>query len=102
MANSKVVVNGINGATGQYDRAPIGIEELARSLRGKDPESVAAAHVTERGKKLSQPSFSRALPWGVEPYDVAKAGWGVVFHKDETQAVRDALKPLIAHRREQV
>lgn len=102
MSNPKVFVNGINGATGQYDRAPMEIEELARALRGQDPQSVAASHVSERGRKLSQPAFARALPWGVEPHDIARAGWGVVFHTDETQAVRDALKPLMAHRRAQV
>ena len=76
VGNLKVFANGINGATGQYDRAPIEIGELARTLRGQDPQSVAAAHVSERGRKLSQPAFARALPWGVEPYDVARAGWG--------------------------
>jgi hypothetical protein len=102
MANPKIVANGINGATGQYDRAPIEIGDLARALRGQDPQSVAAGHVSERGRRLSQPAFTRALPWGIEPSDIARAGWGVVFHKDETQAVRDAIKPLIAHRRAQV
>lgn len=102
MANAKLFTNGINGATGLYDRAPIEIGELARALRGQDPQSVAAAHVTERGQKLVQAAFARGLPWGVDPYDVVHAGWGVIFHEDETQAVRDALRPLIAHRRAQV
>ena len=34
-ANPKVFANGINGATGQYDRVPIGIEELARACAAR-------------------------------------------------------------------
>ena len=48
---------------------------------------------------MKQRSFTRALPWGVEPHDVARAGWAVVFHEEETAAVRKAMKPLIEHRR---
>lgn len=99
MSNPKVVVNGINGATGQYDREPVEIEELARALRGQDPQSVAAAHVSERGYKLNQPAFVRGLPWGVEQHDVTRAGWGLVIHRDESQDVREELKRLLTHRR---
>ena len=31
-----------------------------------------------------------------------QAGWAIVFHKDEDPAVRAALEPLIARRRDQV
>ncbi|HKQ79795.1 MAG TPA: hypothetical protein VJ810_39240 [Blastocatellia bacterium] len=34
--------------------------------------------------------------------DVTQAGWAIVFHKDEDQEVKDALAPLIEHRREQI
>ena len=102
MPSPKIVANGINGVTGQYDVPPISIEDLARTLKGISPENAAPDHVTERGRKLKQPSFARALPWGVEPHDVARAGWGVVFHHDEPGAVRQALRPLIEHRRRQV
>jgi hypothetical protein len=98
----QAVPNGINGVTGNYDVAPIAIEDLARALKGIPPEETAPDHVVGRGKKLRQPSFTRALPWGVEPHDVARAGWAVVFHKDEQPEVRQALRPLIEHRRAQV
>jgi hypothetical protein len=102
VANPRVVANGINGATGQYDRAPMELDDLARALRRQDPAAVATAHVAERGRKLAQPAFSRALPWGVAPYDVARAGWGIVFPGDVPDAVKAALQPLVAHRRAQV
>lgn len=42
------------------------------------------------------------LPFGVSELDQAEAGWGVVYAKTVPQQVRDALKPLINHRRGQV
>ena len=38
----------------------------------------------------------------IELKDVTQAGWAVVFHQDEDQAVKDALAPLIEHRRKQI
>ena len=31
--------------------------------------------------------------------DAAQVGWGIVFHEDTPQDVRDALAPLVDHRR---
>lgn len=98
----QVVVNGINGVTGNYDVAPVAIEDLARALKGIPSEEAAPDHVVARGQKLQHPSFERALPWGVEPHDLTRAGWAIVFHKDEKREVREALRPLIEHRRAQV
>jgi hypothetical protein len=94
-----VVANGINGVTGQYAVAPQSLKDLARALK-KTPEAERAPrHVIQRGEKLKQRAFTRALPWGLEPHDIARAGWAVVFHEDETADVRNAMKPLIEHRR---
>ncbi len=96
-----LVANGINGVTGQYDVPPLEVADFARAVKG-ELDQADPAHVVERGRKLKQPSFSRALPWGVEPHDVSRAGWAVVFHHEEDAAVRNALKPLIEHRRRQI
>lgn len=97
-----IVANGISGITGQYAVAPQPLKDLARALKKKPEAERAPDHVVQRGEKLKQKSFTRALPWGVEPHDVARAGWGVVFHEQESAAVREAVKPLIEHRRRQV
>ena len=78
-----IVVNGINGVTGRYAVAPQSLKDLAQALK-KKPTGACARHVIQRGEKLHQRSFTRALPWGVEPHDVARAGWGIVFHEDES------------------
>jgi len=98
----KVVANGINGVTGNYDVAPIAVQELAQALKGVPPAESAPEHVIARGQKLRQTPFTRALPWGVEPDDVKRAGWAIVFPKDIKPEIRQALQPLIEHRRAQV
>ena len=42
------------------------------------------------------------LPLGVQPEVVEEAGWAVVFHRDEDEAVKQAFAPLIEHRKQQV
>lgn len=98
----KIITNGISGVTGEYDVAPITVQDLARAIKGVPAADTAPAHIVSRGQKLRQKSFARGLPWGVEPDDLTRAGWGIVFHKDEVPAVRQALRPLIEHRRAQI
>jgi hypothetical protein len=96
-----VVANGINGLTGAYDVAPLAVGDLADLIRGTTAEETPE-HVIARGRRLAQPAFHRGLPWGVEPHDLNKAGWAIVFHRDESREVREAMQPLVEHRRRQI
>ena len=69
--------------------------DLARALMETNGRAAAGAGIERRSRA---PALERALPWGVEQDDVARAGWGVVFHQDESEAVRRAIQPLVAHR----
>ena len=69
--------------------------DLARALMETNGRAAAGAGIDRRSRA---PALERALPWGVEQDDVARAGWGVVFHQDESEAVRRAIQPLVAHR----
>src|SRR5690348_366577 len=95
-----VIANGINGVTGQYALPPISLADFAQTLKGVKP--AGPDHVVQRGQRLRRRAFARGLPWGVAPDDLAKAGWAVVFHRDEQPEVRQALRVLIEHRRQQV
>lgn len=100
--SDKLIANGINGVTGNYDFAPVTVGDLAQSLKGAPPTEAAPEHIVARGRKLRETPFSRALPWGVEPHDLKRAGWAIVLPKDIDPKVREKLGPLIEHRRAQV
>jgi hypothetical protein len=102
LLNPAVVPNGINGITGTYDVAPFEVDDLAELIKGAAEVERTPQHVLDRGRRLGEPAFERGLPFGVEPHDVARAGWAIVYHRDESNLVREAMRPLVERRRQQV
>lgn len=82
----QVVFNGVDGVTGRYLSPPLTVKQMFDVLRRRQ----GVAGETER-----------ALPHGADPRNLDQAGWGVVFAGDGDPAVREALAPLLARRREQ-
>jgi TIR domain/Peptidase family C25 len=98
MADDLLTFNGVNGATGGYGLPPMSGEELARFLRGEEkPENLAEL----RFRRQQKDSRHFGVKEGVDPKRLDQAGWGVVFAHDADPAVREALAPLLALRREQ-
>jgi len=97
MSDDLVVVNGIDAVTGQYLIPPIEVAELASRLRAAPGDGALAARLSASLQNEADPHLG--LPFTVHPEVVAEAGWGILFHKDEAQDVRDALEPLVEHRR---
>ena len=97
-----VVANGINGVDGTYDVAPLEVDELANLIKGTPAVEETPEHVLDRGRRLGEPAFDRGLPFGVEPWDVGRAGWAIVYHRDESSQVREAMRPLLEHRRQKI
>ena len=93
-----LVVNGINGTTGDYAISPLSAAVVSRIVRGLavDPE-----HFRDLERKLesSEPSFA-PLP-GIDSSDLAKTGWGVIFPQHADPAVKEALAPLLRWREKQ-
>jgi hypothetical protein len=102
MNRHKLYLNGINGATGQYLTAPVEPGEVAARARSEPPPDPALVDFLHRNAARAQAGAFEAVPFGVDPREVRRAGWAVVFTPGTPAAVRDALQPLIAQRGRQV
>jgi hypothetical protein len=94
-----LVFNGVDGATGDYLLPPLRPAVVSALAQGErlDPAEVRdlrARHEATSGTFLGPIE-------GIDPLDLAAAGWGVVFAADADPAVRQALQPLLDHRRRQ-
>lgn len=87
----RLVLNGIDGATGRYLLDPVDPEELVRGLL---PALRLAPAVPRR-------PISRNVLEGVDARDLAATGWALVCPHDVDPAILEALAPLLAHRQAQ-
>jgi hypothetical protein len=98
MNEQLVHFNGINGATGRHLVSPVPLADVASMARREPPRNQEEANLLKRVRDTLRRPFL-ALPFDVEPTDLAQAGWAVVFAPDTPAEVRAALEPLLAHRR---
>ncbi len=82
MTEPVLSLNGVNGATGEFFTQP-SRQELADWILGKALPAVVV----------------RAVMPGVRPRNLESAGWGVLFAEDTDPAIKEALRPLLEHRR---
>ncbi len=82
-----LVFNGIDGTTGRYWTEPIEPRELGRRLAAR----------SFRGD-VETP---RPLHEEIDPTDLASSGWGILLPPGIDPEVREALQPLVDHRRAQ-
>src|SRR5512146_2126161 len=95
--SQKVYVNGINAVTGEYLFEPRTIADLAKNIKGEEDSGILR-WLQRIWTRLSAPH----LGLDVDPTDLTQAGWGIVFHENESDEVKQALEPLVRHRREKV
>jgi len=90
--------NGVNGATGEYGLPPMTGEELSKFIQGEaPPENLAEL----KFRHQQQDRRHLGVKEGVDPKNLAEAGWGVIFAHDADLAVKEALSELLDLRREQ-
>ena len=99
-----LVGNGIDAITGEYLLPPIDVHQLARVATGGRLDSAELADLQNKSRRGRRANY--AVVEGVDPNDLAQAGWAPVFPAAADAAaaarqahVRDALAPLFAHRR---
>jgi hypothetical protein len=91
--------NGIDARTGALLTEPVELDALASALEAAPP-SLPATECLETWEHAGEAHFG--LGFEVDPLDLSQAGWAVIFARDEDQAVKTALAPLLAHREAQV
>ena len=98
--NSRIYINGIDAATGDYLIEPVTPEQAVALARGEPLDRGAKSWLERIWEAMRQPFMG--LPLGVDATDVAQAGWAVVFASDTPDEIRRAIEPLIEHRKTQV
>jgi hypothetical protein len=81
MTETRLVLNGIDAATGQYLVPPMDIAEAAEIIRSHPTPKVVSDTLSTSLQSKDDPHLG--LPFTVRPEVVAEAEWGVVFHRDE-------------------
>jgi hypothetical protein len=95
------VFNGIDGSTGEPFYPPASLPEMDALARGLPPapqQTAAMIYRRQRGNALLGIGGMRD---GFKPRDLASSGWGVVFPQQIDPEIREALTPLVEHRKRQ-
>jgi hypothetical protein len=94
-----LIFNGVNAASGDYLLPPLSLDVVSRVASGEQLDPQEVQELRARFATLSG-AFLGVVE-GIDPNNLAESGWGIVFAPGVDPAVRDALKPLVEHRREQ-
>lgn len=100
MADTDLILNGIDGSTGDYFTAPMTAAEAAVLAGGQAPDAASLQVLQNLAQQANQAHLG--LPFDRDPKRLTEAGWCVVFHQQEDDAVKKALAPLVEHRRKQI
>jgi hypothetical protein len=94
--------NGIDGTTGEYLATPNLLRALSEFL-GRKLEHLSTKNLrsgNESGRTQGRKFLG--LPLGIDPLNVQRAGWGIVFSTNVRGEVRESLNPLIELRRRNI
>jgi hypothetical protein len=95
----RLILNGIDGATGGYLTPAMTLAQVAHLARGTTLGDAERAVLQRRARAVRERTYGPKE--GVDPKDLAQAGWGVIFAADTAPGVREALRELLDHRRAQ-
>jgi Peptidase family C25 len=98
--NDDIILNGINGTTGQYLVPPFSSADAVNIARGRPSEGLITSWLKAIVGVLKRPKLG--LPMDVDPINPARAGWAIVFPAGAPVELRDAIQPLLNHRKKTV
>ena len=92
-----IVLNGINGATGEYLVSPITPAQAVNIASGRPTESALTTWLRAIASVFKRPKLG--LPMDVDPVNPARAGWAIVLPAGAPPELRAAVQPLIDRRK---
>jgi Peptidase family C25 len=96
---TELVFNGIDATSGGYLRPPTSPDQLPINRAPEVDSLDHAAELRWRHRQFSEASLAPIE--GIDPKDLASAGWAVVLPHGCDPAIAEALAPLVEHRRQQ-
>lgn len=93
----EIILNGIDGLTGQYLVPPMSPIEAAEIARGRPVESTLGSWFRAIVSVLRRPKLG--LPMDVDPTNLSRAGWAIVFPATTSAELKAAVQPLIDRRK---
>lgn len=95
--DEKLFFNGVHGRTGRYLVDPIRFSEVASAVLTEPPRPVLSRWLRRLAELVDRVHL--ALPDEADPRNLGHTGWALVFHEEESAEVKEALEPLLEHRR---
>jgi hypothetical protein len=95
-----IAFNGIDGATGDYLLRPLKESDASQIAKDFPQDKTMVNAISSAKRQTEVEHLGGAFDLNLD--DVTMAGWAVVFHQNEDQAVKDALAPLVEHRKKQI
>lgn len=96
--NDLLYFNGVNGATGDYGLPPMSADDMTAFIRGEArPENLDELIYRHQQRDMQHLGVKE----GVDPKDLAQAGWGIIFAHGADPAIKEALTDLIKLRQAQ-
>ena len=84
----------------EWDLVELG-ERIAERVQGNAALREEIEWAADQRAALGKSAELRALDPDIDPNDLTKTGWGVIYHPDDEEMVDWYLSDLIAHRRQQ-
>lgn len=91
--------NGINASTGQPHLPPRTAAEIAEIVFSETVYPSADARVKQLNRQFK--TNHRGVIYGVDPSNLAEAGWAVIFAAETEPEIKEALAPLLRVRQAQ-
>jgi hypothetical protein len=94
-------VNGVNASTGEYlEGEPWTPDDVWQVLVSEKTDRAEAELLWEKHKREQPAEQDMMATFGVMMDDLTQAGWAVVFAQGADPRVKEALAPLLEHRKE--